>query len=338
MTENKSEKLLVQVAGHGGIIHSPIAPQAVAKQTDIAEVLMYLIVCDDGLYASADVEGEESLGRFIPKPFAASWTIDNVSAALHFHDRSAVRSAKAALLPIVEKRMAEGLENLNLASEECCIHIQNEIWDMLAPCIMDVKLGRLRHTPRTPLSKVAKIEVKEGGKYVSSGGVRICGFVKTAAVEIEHSSPGVAERVFGDCSVDEAFAVVERRDRDEFRDLDEKGFVDTLRAFCNNDKRIIADLADEVNRFERSLSRVAGPLLESFGFVSSSLLLIYDAAGFSTTSSLPLGKGQGGCHVKVRWIDFARSGPRRFHFEEDAIGFLQGVRTLASSFSQAASC
>jgi hypothetical protein len=320
-SDDASDNNVLQAGGHGELSRSAVVPGALVKQTDLAEVHMYLLMQAGAVFplgsspSAGRSNGEvETLLSYVPQPYFAAWgAAVGPLTTVDFADEVAVRRCCALLEPLMEQRCALGFESMSLATEVCHLHLRDELHGMAAPCIMDIKLGRQRHTPRTPHAKIAKINAKEGGKYVATAGVRITGAIVTAATCQENGSSS--------CFSDNRSFVVRRRlDREQFRDVDEVGFVAALRDFCGGDAAVMSMFKSQVLRFLQLLTAAHEEhLFDRFAFVSTSLLLLYDAEAMSPRAT-------NSCFI--RWIDFARSGPRRFHFSEDFVGFFQGVRTL----------
>lgn len=215
------------------------------------------------------------------------------------------------------------------------IGLVDETSGMCEPAVLDIKVGYYRLSPFAPLEKVKRTQRKEGGSLTPLVGLRICGvrrFVETDGKKRSRESHG------------KELGFVFRT---------EEEVATTLRAFASTVAPLATTTTVTGERVVTLSKRPAGPvrdlatartrlaamhawltallaffddspegtqLLKSTALVSTSLLLMYDAADSSGS-------------VKVRLIDFARCSPRRLNFDEKKIGFLDGLRNFAGYLS-----
>jgi hypothetical protein len=213
---------------------------------------------------------------------------------------------------------------------------KRDIWDLVMldlteehkyPSVMDVKIGTCRCTPYMLRHKVAKVFKNEAGKLTEKAGVRFCGAVhhiidrtgvtryETCGKDIGYSAESIQDlrqlflSFFGSATMHQPSQIAHPLQSSH-----------TL-ALCR------AALA-AVNAIESFFIKKKDSVLKNWAMVSTSLLFIYDASVFGS----PELDTNAGCRVWL--IDFGRSGPREFHFDEVRIGFLKGLGTLRSILSQ----
>lgn len=236
------------------------------------------------------------------------------------------------------------------------VGLVDETSGMALPCVLDVKMGYLRHSPLTPAEKMARIMEKEQFNLARQTGMRICGVmrylpsrdivakvsntnVNAAAVLEEKINPPVCERFekefgYGLSSVEqlstalklffettqplsnpESCSQLYRTKIPDTVSSTEKKLMEERMAIVQN------EVADLLNFFEGSDH--GRFLLETMAFLSTSLLVVYDAASSPSAT-------------RVRLIDLARCSWRRLNFDEQAIGFLAGLRNFTQYISPGA--
>lgn len=209
------------------------------------------------------------------------------------------------------------------------------------PCVMDVKIGRLRYTKITPQPKVDKITRKDEGSILRKCGLRVSGFKRWYRPEpVQGSGSGATD-----------FSV-ERHGKPFGHALDTTALIcQYLRAFFTSQHPLattgpVANNAvsliprDSVVESPAELSRLAaahttvqqlaaffrdpdsgGALLGDVAFVACSLLCVYDAQGDGSS-----------CNVSL--IDLAMSTPRSLNYDEQEVGFMDGLESMEAYLSQ----
>ncbi|CCW62150.1 unnamed protein product [Phytomonas sp. EM1] len=205
------------------------------------------------------------------------------------------------------------------------------------PAVMDVKIGFLRYSPHTPKEKVARIDLKEEGSICRKVALRPCGFRRFIHRNLPCSQHTTTE--------------VEELERPLLFVIREDELSALLRCFPSTVVSLtggkpatgaprrshwlcVKDCLDRITEDRRRAMREAiqnllsffqetiegRHLIETMAFVSSSVLFVYDAAGGVET-------------VRVRLIDFARSSYRYLNYDEQTIGFVEGLQNLVKYLS-----
>ena len=218
------------------------------------------------------------------------------------------------------------------------IGLVNESSGMAKPCVMDVKVGFIRHSPLTPKDKVERMLKKEENSLMRETALRICGCQRYIDVdpseaaaakgekertcerfgkEIGYAVSNAAElrsclRLFLSCGVPMANAAEDGKlvfhpEALATVSAEEKAKMDQRIADIRVDIRAILQFFEETSQ--------GMFLLQHMAVVSASVLMLYDAAASPATA-------------RLRLIDFARSTWRKFNFDEPTIGFLQGLKNL----------
>ncbi|RNF02268.1 putative inositol polyphosphate kinase [Trypanosoma rangeli] len=201
---------------------------------------------------------------------------------------------------------------------------------MCLPCVADIKIGYIRHSPHTPPEKLERIKKK---RLVQPLALRLCGalhyFYRTVSNE-QHIEKEICGKDMGyllhtsedhrDCF--QAFfssTVSMSPDGTGTRRDDSDIFFARLRACRKQIERILLF-------FNSSLGCA---LLERTAFVSTSLLLVYDAANCVHKNVV----SKDTADVQVYLIDYARVCDRRLNFSEEKIGFMRGLENIIRLFS-----
>ncbi|GET92831.1 hypothetical protein, conserved [Leishmania tarentolae] len=220
------------------------------------------------------------------------------------------------------------------------IGLVDETSGMQRPCVMDVKIGFIRHSPLTPEDKVARIVKKDERALVRETALRICGcrrYIHDAAGTEDASATLTCER-FGK---DIGYAVSNVRELSTclkvflsigppLAETNADGQLafpfEQMAAVGSTERRCMKQRISHARAEIKSLvdffkgTPDGAFMLQHMAFVSSSVLVLYDAAAVLATA-------------RVRLIDFARSTWRKFNFEEPVIGFTQGLENLGKLFS-----
>lgn len=284
---------ILQVAGHGDLMVTQGHPDRVSKTTVSSEAAMY-----------ERIQREPLLAALRPH------TVAYFGAVVRCMDVGCGRGPTNA-----------DDDERATSDPPVVIELENLLFGCKKPSVMDIKIGAVRHTPQTPVAKIAKIDAKEGPLSAPKQlCLRICGI---------HY---VSRRIDSEETTSEAEPfVVWRSDKDYGRDQNEGEFVEGLARFCSTraandamvrpDLRIVKAFLSAVVALDAALT---DEVLATFAFVSTSVLLVHDGAA------------AGGMHDEVRCaarlIDLARSGPRADHFPEEVIRFRDGIRRLRSMF------
>ncbi|KEG06967.1 hypothetical protein DQ04_11451020 [Trypanosoma grayi] len=330
------EKDLIIAGGHkGDIQRGPRATSGsatIVKRTTAWEVLMYL-----GMALRVD-EAMCALAVFVPplvavlppaKHGTGDWmrvdSSEDVPFLVRCHQKLQQASAETHGYNELMDAAVWGI---------CLIDVTDTL---RKPCVADFKVGFVRHSPHTPAEKVMRISRK---RLVQPHALRLCG----AHHRYFHcpTSSDVACLKEEVCGKDVGYAL---ETEEEYRWW--------LRAFfsctasiktsgenltCNDNERVTArshvcrqHLQKLLVFFNSSLGRA---LLERTALVSTSLLLIYDAAdgvngkvddceGVNVNTDF-----DNHCDARVYLIDFARSSRRRLNFAEEKVGFVQGLENM----------
>ncbi|KAG5492734.1 hypothetical protein JKF63_01314 [Porcisia hertigi] len=258
-----------------------------------------------------------------------NWVIIEAGAP----DRSAV------VVPLFNE-LFDGAEELQGFTEEYDtgiwgIGLIDETSGMQKPCVMDIKIGFVRHSPVTPADKVARMLKNEHNSLTRRTAIRICGsrrYIPTKA-SIEGSTPtwtcerfgkdiGHAvshERELSTCirnflSVRRSLAEVNENGEFIFPSESMDGMAHTEKAQMEKRMRGIRANLKSLVHFLESTPEGAF-MLQHMALVSTSVLLLYDAVASPRTA-------------KLLFIDFARSTWRKFNFDEPTIGLIQGLKNL----------
>nr|CAJ2480906.1 unnamed protein product [Leishmania braziliensis] len=253
--------------------------------------------------------------------------------------------ARGAVLAPLFNELFDGAEQLKGFNEEYDtgiwgIGLVDETSGMQRPCIMDVKLGFIRHSPLTPEEKVARMMKKEHNSLVRNTALRICGcrrYIHDTSNNEGAAATLICERfgkdigyaisdvrVLSTCltafmSIGEPLA--ERKENEQLDFHPEVMGAITSAEQVHMKQRIRhirAEIESLLHFFEGTPDGTF--MLQHMAFVSASVLLLYDAADSSA-------------RAKLRFIDFARSTWRKFNFDESTIGFIQGLKNLDAYLS-----
>ncbi|KPA86344.1 hypothetical protein ABB37_00547 [Leptomonas pyrrhocoris] len=225
------------------------------------------------------------------------------------------------------------------------IGLVNEASGMTKTCAMDVKIGFIRHSPLTPQDKVARVLMKEHNSLMRHTALRICGCHRYISAdpsnrrgESEGEAAQFTRELFGK---EIGYAVSDVAELSTCLKLffssgvplakvtEDGTLVFPAEALadvsetekCKADKRI-ADIRAAIRAllqfFEETPQGIF--LLQRMAFVSTSVLLFYDAAASPAAA-------------RLRLIDFARSTWRKFNYDESTVGFVQGLKNLDAYLS-----
>lgn len=253
--------------------------------------------------------------------------------------------ARSAVLAPLFNELFDGAEQLKGFDDRYDtgiwgIGLVDETSGMQKPCIMDVKIGFIRHSPLTPEDKVARIEKKDQKALVRDTALRICGcrrYIRAAADTDGATASWTCER-FGK---DIGYAVSDVRELSACLKMFLS--IGAPLAGTNEDGQLAFHIEEmgaatsiEMAHVKQRIRYLRGAIqslldffestpdgafiLQHMAFVSSSVLLLYDAAASQATAKLCL-------------IDFSRCSWRRFNFDELTIGFIQGLKNLDTYLS-----
>ncbi|KAH9601794.1 Inositol polyphosphate kinase [Trypanosoma melophagium] len=200
---------------------------------------------------------------------------------------------------------------------------------MCMPCVADVKLGFLRHSPQTPAAKLERIRKKRISQPYA---LRLCG----AHHYVYHHSDNNERHLEVEwCEKDMGYAL---ETEEEYRRVIRAFFSSTISMHAdktlkknddNDDVLLVESRLQYCRRVvERLLcfftSSLGRALLEKTAFVSTSLLFVYDAG--DNKKSDPCSDNSDRSHVYL--IDYARSSDRRLNYTEETIGFVHGIENM----------
>lgn len=251
--------------------------------------------------------------------------------------------ARQLLIPLFHELFdgVESLEGFDDAYDTGIwgIGLVNETSGMAMPCVMDVKIGFIRHSPLTPADKVERMMKKERNSLMRDTALRICGcqrYISADAATAEAKDGGADAVTCERYGKEIGYAVTNVAELSNCLRL----FLSTGGALAETtvdgklvfhpdalsavseaeradmDKRVAsirADIKSVLHFFEDTAQGAF--LLQHMAFVSASVLVLYDAAASPATA-------------RLRLIDFARSTWRKFNFDEQTIGFVQGLKNL----------
>ncbi|EAN96175.1 hypothetical protein C3747_71g130 [Trypanosoma cruzi] len=314
----------IVVGGHKGVIQrGPKAPNdsaTITKKSTGWEVLMYLgmaLRIDETMCELAEMAPtlvailspeEENSGVWITvekeenRPLLEAFHEELRKASVHTHGYSEVMDTARWSVCLID--VTDG---------------------MLLPCVADIKIGYIRHSPHTPPEKMARIKKK---RLIQPLAIRLCGalhyFYRTISNEqcIERET----------CEKDIGYLL--HTEEDHRRCL--RAFFSSAVSMkqegsgnkCGESEVLSARLKACCRHVEKLLSfftsSVGCALLERTAFVSTSLLLLYDAVSRVSDN---VGNNDA-ADVRVYLIDYARVSDRRLNFAEENIGFLRGLENF----------
>ncbi|KAK7201288.1 Inositol polyphosphate kinase [Novymonas esmeraldas] len=360
MAEESAPVQFGAVGGHASSMFYGAAARdgrsTLQKKTTAWEVMYYLameLATEEVFLSRPHTEGDEArtkfvhaagqLASFAPALFSIRFPDKYVpkSEALRTHLEQADEwvvveagaPARQSILAPLFHELYDGAEQLKgfddvYDTSLWGIGLVDETSGMERPCVMDVKIGYIRHSPLTPEEKVARMMKKEHNSLMRHTALRICGCQRYTETEagtacerfgknIGYAVSTVTElstclKVF--LSVGQPLAEATEDGQVKFRPEVVDRISDVERAQMQ--QRICAvraDLRALLNFVENTPDGVF--MMQHVAFVSASVLLLYDAAASPATARL--------C-----FIDFARSTWRKFNFNEQAVGFVQGLKNL----------
>jgi hypothetical protein len=193
----KSETKIVQAAGHGLLRLDPDRPGAIVKPTTRQECVTYECMTHD--------TSIKNFLQFLPQYFS-SWPMEKIVAGSKFtHEvslgnlcrlseaeedpaTSSILKWKGLLTckrskPTKNKddqddeteRIETTIQQLPANGDEQEQKFETRIVHEGAPSVLDLKIGRFRHTNSTPLRKYMRMWRKDGPTTSRSVGMRICG-------------------------------------------------------------------------------------------------------------------------------------------------------------------
>lgn len=328
------------------------------KKTTAWEILYYLAMelSKEAAYAAATPTASDSVrAKFVDAAGKLAAFAPQIFS-LHFPDNYAPKSAelqpykgqmgewvvleegapaRALLAPLFHELFdgVEALQGFDDAYDTGVwgIGLVNETSGMQQPCVMDVKVGFIRHSPLTPEDKVERMMKKERNSLMRDTALRICGCQRYTheggasaelscerfGKEIGYAVSDVAElskclKLF--LSTGAAMAETAEEGKLVFHPT----AIDEMPAAERADmEKRIADIRSDIRAvlhfFEETPQGTF--LLQHMAFVSASVLVLYDAAASPPSA-------------RLRFIDFARSTWRKFNFDEETVGFVQGLKNL----------
>ncbi|CAJ1993127.1 Inositol polyphosphate kinase [Leishmania donovani] len=253
--------------------------------------------------------------------------------------------ARSAVLAPLFNELFDGAEQLKGFDDRYDtgiwgLGLVDETSGMQRPCIMDVKIGFIRHSPLTPEDKVTRIVNKDQKALVRDTALRICGCRRYihAAAGTEGARASLTCERFGK---DIGYAMTHVRELSTclkmflsigapLAETNEDGqlafHTEEMGAATSTERtrmkqrirHVRAEIKSLLDFFESTPDGAF--MLQRMAFVSASVLLLYDAAASPATARLCL-------------IDFARSTWRKFNFDESTIGFIQGLKNLDAYLS-----
>lgn len=236
---------------------------------------------------------------------------------------------------------------------------QQQQQEGLVVIVLDIKIGKLRHHPRTSDAKLAKILKKEQGALVQRNGVRLCGGVVVVVEEPRHRTSicpcegknaeerekGEMEQLNDPSPISAASSSspsssyrTEALGKDighSFETTEELiAYLEQLlkegaRTACGGGGDCLQEAVQRLHASVHSLRNTVATFdanaeqLDRFIFVSTSLLVTVVMRGGGEGG----GDGPRGS-ASVHWIDWARSGARERNFSEAEIGFRDGLETI----------
>ncbi|KAG5466895.1 hypothetical protein LSCM1_01072 [Leishmania martiniquensis] len=253
--------------------------------------------------------------------------------------------ARSVVLALLFNELFDGAEQLRGFDAEYDtatwgIGLIDETSGMQKPCVIDIKVGFIRHSPLTPKDKLERMLKKEHDSLMRDTALRICGWRRYvhAAMDTEGEPDAWKCERYGKVI---GYAVSNMRELsiclqaflsigEPIADTNEDGqlFVrsEAMSAVtgverAHMEQRITAVRAELKSLLDFFESTPDGAfMLQHMAFVSTSVLLLYDAGASEATA-------------RLRFIDFARSTWRKFNFGEPTVGFVQGLKNLDAYLS-----
>ncbi|EAN77160.1 hypothetical protein, conserved [Trypanosoma brucei brucei TREU927] len=322
---------LIVVSGHKCNIQrgpqTSIGTPTITKRVTAWEALIYLemLLAEDEAFAI--------LATFVP-PLVALLPPENFASDnwVYVHD--------PASRPLLKSIFAQ------LKQMSADTHGYNEVmdttrWEIILvdvtatfhkPCVLDIKLGYVRHSPHTLPDKVERIHKRQLRR---SQPIRFCGahhqfcrqnndigecfeleeFTKDMgyALETEESHRRALRSFFTTASL------MTTSNTNETTIIDDRHAMARSRCCRQRVQKLVDFLKGHLGQM----------LLERIAFVSASLLIVYDATG-CCGRNVTVSEGINSMNdmVNVYLIDFSRSGDRRLHFPEEVVGFVQGLEKI----------
>jgi hypothetical protein len=311
--------------------------------------------CESDAVRTKFIQAAGKLSVFAPKLFSIHFpdhfepkTMELMSCKKELGDWVVVEEgspARSLLAPLFHELFdgAEALQGFDGAYDVGIwgIGLVNETSGMAKPCVMDVKIGFIRHSPLTPKDKVERMMKKESNSLMRDTALRICGcqrYVDATPAQNAASEEGGNERTCERFGKEIGYAISSVAELSNCLKLflssgvplaevtaDGKlAFHPTALADVTTEEKTkmqqrISDIRSDIKAvlqfFEETPEGVF--LLQHMAFVSASVLIMYDADSAASPAT-----------ARLRLIDFARSTWRKFNFDEATIGFVQGLKNL----------
>ncbi|KAG5491194.1 hypothetical protein JIQ42_01091 [Leishmania sp. Namibia] len=253
--------------------------------------------------------------------------------------------ARSVVLALLFNELFDGAEQLKSFDADYDtatwgIGLIDETSGMQKPCVMDIKVGFIRHSPLTPKDKIERMVKKERDSLMRNTALRICGLRRyvrastgtegvTDTLQCERYGKAIGYAMSDVCELSSCLKMF-LSIGEPIAEIKQDGLL-VVRS-----KMMGAATATERTHMEQRVSQVRAELkllidffegtpdgaflLQHMAFVSTSLLLLYDAGASPATA-------------RLRFIDFARSTWRRFNFGESTVGFVQGLKNLDAYIS-----
>ena len=268
-----------------------------------------------------------------------------------YFDAARLAACKAAnILPTSPAALKDGCWYIDML---------NEVGDMEAPCVIDIKVGKLRSSLSAGASGVRK-EAKDIGTTSKSIGLRLSGVKHMAAVgsSLVETTVGM-DKAFGRVLTDTTFATMLQvfcttslgtttltpsSTNDDpsgsspplclFKDLTTMGIVIAREEKDSGSSRAyIGGVCAARLRGLVSTLRSHPSIMASLCMISSSVMIAYDCIQIKKSSDVS-STSTSSTHtpaVVVKLIDFARSGPRREHYPEvGGVDYVNSLERLAN--------
>ncbi|KAG8345668.1 hypothetical protein TRVL_03507 [Trypanosoma vivax] len=233
--------------------------------------------------------------------------------------------------PVIEE-LCRLLSERSARAHGYCKELDEALWNACfidvvgnfdRPCVLDLKIGKIRHSPYTSPEKVQRILMKQHGRTQL---VRVCGAYHWYCPSAASGGGDFVGEFLDKASGYNLHTSEEHRDifRAFFSSTIAMKDVKWSKTDAPDKLRVAARVGAcrqricELLNYFKSLSGSA--LLTQTAFVSTSLLFVYDAAEAVD--------GRADCsRANVYLIDFARCSDRRLNFSEEEVGFVQGLQS-----------
>ena len=194
----------------------------------------------------------------------------------------------------------------NIEQSDRWLCIENLLYDFESPCIVDIKVGKVRHNATMPKEKIVRSTAKCTSSSSGGLGLYICGASHMADARSRCNIPRTLYQftdILKDCLI-------------QNHDVSRFSYTRLLHFILQNLGEMRNDLVN---------------LVSKFSIISSSILISYDIARLQSCTSSDIMKQI----ASVKLIDLSNCVDIEPHGYQDAdVGFIEGLENLISSFQE----